>query len=213
MLGKGLFSVVLICGCARYHTHKWYLAIEPLEKALDMNPAAFDVCTLLGACVGRANDPKKAFEYFDMARKMMEPDSVWSSLLDGFRGEFLIRTGKRNQGAEVYYQLWMRDKSQLNLIQQIQNSYFLNNFDAMIDEDKQRYLFITFLYATELLENQGESNKYHQNAAYLRSVLKKFEEEMFMRSLTNYPMIAPDNKKNSLPREKIKELMSRLAEI
>ena len=209
--GDNSYNTLKYCGCARYQKHKWYLAIEPLEVAYEMDPTAYDVCILLGICIGRAYDPGQALAYFDKAEKLMQPDSLWSNSLEGFRGEIYLKTGNRNKGAETYYRIWMKDKQQINLLQQIQRSYYVSNLEQLSEDDRQRYLFITFLYVSELFEHQDFEEMRRQNAPHLRSVLKKYEEEMFMRNLTNYPMLSPDNKRNALPVEKLKELIGKLS--
>ena len=209
--GDNSYNTLKYCGCARYHTRKWYNAIEPLEAAFEMDPTAYDVCIFLGICIGRAYDPKQALEYFDKAETIMQPDSLWVATLEGFRGEIYLKTGNRNKGAEIYYQLWLKDKTQINLLQRIQRSYNFP-FDQLTDNDRQRFLFLTFVCASELLASQEDSSIIRRDASFLRSVLKKFEEEMFMRNLASYPMLSPDNKHNSMSIEKIKDLISRLSE-
>ena len=196
------------CGCARYYARKWYDAIEPLEKAFDIDPTAFDVCALLGNCLGKTYDPVQAFQLFDKAESIMAPDIYWSNKVMQFRAELYIKTGNYKKGVGLYYQLWKDDETQLSWLQLIQRCYLLN--DKMTDEERQRCLFINYLYATEALKSP-KSSEMPIEIAYLHSTLKKFEEEMFFRGVTSLPMLSPDNKQNTLSLEKLKELTGQLS--
>ena len=198
------------CGCARYYARLWYDAIEPLEKAYEKDSTAYDVCLLLGISLGRTYDPKRAFQYFDKAEKLLEPDAYWSDALIQFRAEMYVKTGECNMGARLFYQLWQKEKKQLTWLQNIQICYALQ-YNEISEEDRQRSLFINYLYASELLKKSDDPDRLKQ-FVYLRSVLKKHEEEMFFRGVESLPMISPDNKKNMLSRVKLKELIEKLPE-
>jgi tetratricopeptide (TPR) repeat protein len=194
------------CGCARYYSGKWDDAVEPLEKAFERDSSAYDVCLLLGASIGRTYDIKQAFQYFDKAEKLMEPDEYWSDILIQFRAEMFVKTGSCNKGAELYYRLWKKEKKQLSWLQNIQYCYARKNMEEMSDEDRQRSLFITYLYASEISEKQKKTEQLNQYM-YLRFALEKFDEEMFFRGVDHLPMLSPDNRKNTLSKEKLKELL------
>ena len=200
------------CGCARYFAQKWFDAIEPLEKAFEMDTTAYDVCLFLGISLGRTYDPKTASQYLDKAEKLLEPNPYWSDLLIQFRAEMYLKTGNCNKGAELFYQLWMKDKKQIAWLQQIHNCYRREKLNDMSDEVQQRYLFVTYLYASEITENPKERDIPKEYKSYLLSTLKKFEEEMFFRGVTSLPMMSPDNKKTTLSLEKLKELAGKLSE-
>jgi tetratricopeptide (TPR) repeat protein len=195
------------CGYARYHAQKWYDAIEPLEKAHKIDREAYDIRLFLGISLGRTYDTKKAFEYFDEAEKLLEPNPVWIDLLARFRAEIYIKTGNTNKGAELLYQLWKKGNKQIALLQRLQYSYDYRIFPEMPEDERQRFVFITFLYVTELLERRNAGDIKKQQGPYLLWVLKKFEEDMFFRSVTSLPMLSPDNKKTTLSRERLKELI------
>jgi len=201
------------CGCARFYARKWYDAIEPFEIAFEIDTTAVDVCILLGSSLGKTYDPVRAFQLFNKAETLMEPDPFWSEKLMQYRAETYLRTGERNKGVALYYKLWQNEEKierQLPWLQLIQRSYSLNNNTS--DEDRQRCLFITYLYATEALKSQKSSEEWSRELSYLQSMLKKFEEEMFFRSVTSLSMTSPDNKTNTLSIEKLKELSGKLSE-
>ncbi|MDR2916107.1 MAG: hypothetical protein LBV74_14990 [Tannerella sp.] len=199
------------CGCSRYYARKWFDAVEPLEKAFEKDSTAIDVCLLLGISVGRTYDPKKALSYFDKAEKLMEPDEYWNDQLVQFRAEMLAKTGSCDKSAELYYRLWKKEKKQLAWLQNIQICYNRKDMEGMTDEERHRALFINYLYASEVLERPKMPSGVEQYL-YLRSVLKKYEEEMFFRGVKSLPMISPDNKKSALSLEKLKELTDKLSE-
>lgn len=197
------------CGFARYYSQYWFNAIEPLEKAFTMDSTAVDVCILLGNCIGKTYDPNRALTYFDKAERLMEPSPFWVEKITQFRADAYLRKGDCNKGAELYYQLWAKDEEKTSYLQQIQRCY-ASRPDNMSDEERQRYLFITYFLASEILKKPA-TPELSKELSYLLSVLKKFEEEMFFRSIESFPIITPDNRKNTLSKEKLKELTAKLA--
>ena len=196
-------------GCSRYYTRKWYDAIEPLEKAFEKDTTAIDVCLLLGMSLAKTYDPIQGFQYFDRAEKLMIPDEYWSKAIIEFRAETYVKIGDCKKGSLLYYQLWSKEKERLSLLQNVLYCYDRKRFADMNDEEKQRYLFLCFLYTSEVSEVK-ENSEQEMRLPYLRSRLEKYHEEMFFTGLKSYPMISPDNKKNTISIEKIKELIDKL---
>ena len=199
------------CGCARYYSRKWYDAIEVFEKAFELNPTETDICVLLGSALGKTYDPALAFQFFEKAESLMEPNPYWSRKIIEFRAETYSKTGNYQKANELYYQIWKTDETELSWIQIIQRRLSLGQLDKMSDENQQRSLFINFLYTTEILKRQKTENT-ERELKYMSSILKKFEEEMFFRGVNSLPMLSPDNKKNTLSKEKLKELTQRISE-
>jgi hypothetical protein len=142
----------------------------------------------------------------------MEPDEYWSDILIQFRAEMYVKTGNCNKGATLYYRLWRKEKAQLAWLQNMLFCYASENVNEMSDENRQRYLFITYLYVSEVVLKKSDKPEQLKQYVYLRSTLKKFEEEMFFRGVDHLPMLSPDNKKNTLSKEKLKELIEKLPE-
>ena len=205
------FNTLKFCGCSRFYARNWFDAIEPLEKAFVMDTTAVDVCMLLGISLGRTYDPKQAFQYFEKAEKLMQPDEYWSNSLIEFRAEVYVKTGECKKGAALFYQLWNKDKKKNSWMQSILFCLGAKKMADMNDEEKQRYLFICFLFASEAME-ADENSEQGRYLPYLRSIFKKFHEEMFFTGVNSYPMISPDNKKNTITIEKINELIDKLPE-
>ncbi|MDR1098048.1 MAG: hypothetical protein LBL57_07955 [Tannerella sp.] len=194
-------------GCARYYSRNWFNAIELLEKAFEKDTTAYDVCILLASALGRTYDPLKAITYFDKAEKLMEPDEFWSSTLMKYRAEIYMRTGDCKKGGTLYYQLWKNDTNNIVYLYNVQRCFALKNIPDTSEEDGQRFLFACYLYTSEAIRLD-----YRKNFKYQDELLRKFEEEMFFRGLKSLPMHSPDNKKNSLSIEKVKEMRSIIQE-
>ena len=205
------FITLKYCGCSRYYAQNWFDAIEPFEKAFAKDSTAGDVCIMLGVSLGRTYDVMKAFEYFDRAEKLMEPDEYWSNMLIQSRAEMYVKKGDCKKGSELYYLLWKKDRKQLSWLQNVHNCYGWKKISDMSDDEKQRFLFICFLYASEVSEVK-ENTEQEMYLFYLRSTLKKFHEEMFFAGVKSFPMVSPDNKKNTMSEEKLKELIDKLPE-
>ena len=199
-------------GCSRYNSRKWFDAIEPLEKAFEKDTTAADVCLLLGMSLAKTYDPKLALIYFDKAEKILTPDEYWSKKLIEFRAETYIKTGNCQKGSLLYYQLWNKEKEKLSLLQNILSCYDRKRFADMNDEEKQQYLFLCYLCASGVSEIK-ENTEQEMRLSYLRSRLELYQEEMFFKGIKSYPMISPDNKKNTISIEKIKELINKLPEL
>ena len=199
-------------GFSKFYANNWFDAIEPLEKAFERDTTAADVCLLLGISLGRTYDPKRALQYFDRAEKLLAPDEHWSNSLIEFRAETYVKLGECSKGTMLYYQLWNKDKKKKSVLQNMITCYSRKMFANMNDEEKQRCLFLCFLYVAEVSEVE-EHTAQASYLLYLRSLLGKYQEEMFFSGADNYPMISPDNKKNTISIEKIKELIDKLPRI
>jgi len=216
--GDSCFVTLKYCGTSRFNDHKWFASLEPLEKAYAVDSTAADVCILLGMATGRTYSTKLAFEYFDKAEKLMMPDEYWSDLVIKYRAEMFFKEGNYIKAAELYYRIWMKKKEDVAWIQNLLfYNYTAKSFQEIPDEKKHRLLFLSFLYISETLKMSEEAeeskrDELHRFFPYIKSILKKYQEEMFFRNMKEYPMIAPDGKKNALSAEKLKELIDKLPE-
>ncbi|MDR0572447.1 MAG: tetratricopeptide repeat protein [Tannerella sp.] len=200
------------CGCSRYYARKWYDAVEPLEKAFALDSTAYDVCLLLGISIGRTYDPKQAILYFDKAEELMAPDPFWNDALTQFRAEIYLKTDECEKGSKLYYRLWEKDKKQFSWLSEMRICYDRRKRQSeMSDEDRQQLLYIDYLYISEALKNpknETVKNMY----SYMRSILERYQEEMFFKGVNSLPMITPDNKKMLFSEEKLKEMLAYLSE-
>ena len=222
--GDSSYVTMKYCGVSRYYERNWFDAIEPLDKAFTLDTTSIDVCLMLGLSLGRTYDVKMSFDYFDKAEKLMTPAENIVDFLMEARAEIYIKTGDCDKGSDLYYKLWKKDKEKKEIgntkkqLEWLQKMYFcyggVSSFSDLQDDKKTKLLFILFLYATDVsdLKKIPENTEAAGIVTYLQSMLEKFHEEMFFRSMKEYPMISPDNKKNTLSIEKIKELLDKLSE-
>jgi len=214
LIAEGDSSLITLkyCGCARYYGRKWFDAIEPLEKAFAKDTAAADVCLLLGISLGRTYDMQAAFNYFDKAEKLLQPDEYWTNMLWQFRAEMYCKNGDCDKCAAIYYRIkddipkgtpWME-----NCISCMTSN---KQTKDMTEDEKQRLLFLMSLNVNEIynkIEDEGMQREAWKR--YIKEQLEKFSEEMFMRNLDSYPMLSPDNKRSEISKNKLKELIERI---
>ena len=199
------------CGLSRFYAKDWYGALEPLEKVFEKEQNA-DVCMLIGLCIGRTYSAKESFKFFDMSEVLMSPDVYWTNMLLQSRAEMSVKIGDCQKAAEYYLELSKKEDLKFSMLSSLYLCYYRTGFDKMSDADKERFLYICFWYATEALKSIEESKRPNEfNMSSLRSSLSRFQEEMFFRVMKEYPMVSPDNKRNTLSAEKIKELIDKLS--
>ena len=207
------YMTLKYCGLSRYYARKWYDAVEILEKAFEVNELDVDVCLSLGASYSKMSRFTEAFDYFDIAEVLLSPSPLYVQMLDVFRAELYCKTGECNKGAELYYTYWTEREKQLSWLPNIELCYRKTNMEDMSDDQRQRYLFIVFLHATEILEKTfPKGTELASQYRYLLSVLRKYDEEMFFRGVESLPMVLPNNKKTTISKEKLKELIGKLSE-
>ena len=174
---------------------------------------------MLGLSVGRTYDVQKSFEYFDKAEKLLTPNEGMSDFLMQSRAEMHVKSGDYNKSADLYYTLWKKNEKNEKAVRKIEwiERLFagygaVSKFDELNDDKKQRLLFLLFLYATEVTKAStapdNSVRKYY--ISNTRSLLDKFHEEMFFRGLKEYPMVLPDNRKDKISIDVIKELIKSL---
>jgi len=214
LIAEGDSSLITLkyCGCARYYGRKWFDAIEPLERAFAKDTAAADVCLLLGISLGRTYDMQAAFNYFDKAEKLLQPDEYWTNMLWQFRAEMYCKNGDCDKCAAIYYRIkddipkgtpWME-----NCISCMTSN---KQTKDMTEDEKQRLLFLMSLNVNEIynkIEDEGMQREAWKR--YIKEQLEKFSEEIFMRNLDSYPMLSPDNKRSEISKNKLKELIERI---
>ena len=222
--GDSSYVTLKYCGVSRYYNRNWFDAIEPLDKAFTLDTTSIDVCLMLGLSFGRTYDVNKSFEYFDKAEKIMTPAEHVVDFLMESRAEMYIKKGDCDKGSDLYYKLLKKEKEKKEIgntkkqLEWLQKMYFcyggVSRFTDLQEEKKPKLLFILYLYATDVsdMKNIPENTEAAGLKTYLQSMLEKFHEEMFFRSMKEYTMISPDNKKNTISIEKIKELLDKLSE-
>lgn len=204
--GDSTYKTLKYGAVSKYYAGKYMDAIEPLERAFQKDSTSIEVCLLLGSALGRTYDRKKAFELFDFAEELMQPNDAIVNMLKQFRAETLVRNGQIENASKLYYELWNNSKK-MNYLDQIWQLYMINDLSKTTDEERrQRSFFINILIASEYAEdNKGKTIPLHA-----RKQLELFKEDMFFRSLKEQIMLAPDNTKSTITLEKLNELIQKL---
>lgn len=204
--GDSSYKTLKYGAISKYYAGKYMDSIEPLELAFQKDTTSVEVCLFLGSALGRTYDRKKAFELFDHAEKLMQPNVAYVNMLKQFRAETLVRDGNIDKGATLYYELWMSNKKS-NYLAQIWQLYRIPYLAKTTKETlRQRYLFINTLIASEYLnENKGKTIQYH-----VRKQLEQFHEDMFFRGIREHVMLSPDDKKTTITLEKLNALIQKL---
>ena len=195
-------------GFSRYSAKRYYQAIDLLLKAFQKDSMAYDVCIRLGGSFARMGLMKQGLQYLDKAEILMEPDEYWTDAILRYRAEAYSRSGDCAKGSQYYYKIWQKDKEDISILYTIHRCFAArieSEAFEITEEDRHRYMFACYIYTVEALRLD-----YRKNNAYMRSVLRKIHEEMFFRGEKSLTMISPDNKKNSITIEKIKELIDQL---
>ncbi len=196
-------------GASRYSAGRMMDAIEPLEKAYLKDSTDIEVNLLLGAAFGKTYDRKRAFQLFNQAEQLMQPNEVWVNILQTSRAETLWRDNRPREAERIMYALWLEDKEDLGKLLRINRQY--GNWGASYKDDeesKARALFIKTTYAKICLQT-GESKEI---IAQFRPLLQYFYEEAFFTQQESLPMTAPDGKKSRLLVSELKSLLDQLPE-
>jgi tetratricopeptide (TPR) repeat protein len=190
-------------GFSKYYAGKQMDAIEPLEKAYLEDETAVDVCLFLGAALGRTYDRKRAYQLFDRVEELMQPNPAYVNLLTEFRGTSYYRDGRFHEASSLLYPLYQTNK-RLDLLDIIWYCHGNREVDKLNNDDERaRSMFANVLMATEM--DKSQRNVITLN--FIKAQLEKFRDEMFFRSMNEYPMIAPDNKKSTITAERLQELI------
>ena len=185
-------------------------ALEPLEKAYLEDESAVDVCLFLGSTLGRTGDNKRAHELFDQAERLLQPNPAYVNLLMEFRGSAYYREGRYHEASPLLYTLWQINKRG-DLLQNIWYCHGNTDVDKLNNDDERaRSMFVNVLFATELIARKNNLQINPTTLKFVRIQLEKFRDEMFFRSMTEYPMIAPDNKRSTVTAERVQELIRQL---
>jgi tetratricopeptide (TPR) repeat protein len=207
--GDSSYMTLKYSAFSRYYRGKYVDAIDLFESAYRMDTTAVDVCLYFGSTLGRTYDRRRACQLFDRAELWMQPKPALVNLLMQFRGETYAREGRLDEAAALFYALWQKEQ-RAEMLDHIRSLYDTHPIAAIKDEDRrQRALFIYALIASEC-ENSPENKKtllYH-----VRGQLQAFQEEMFLQGKTAFPMLAPDDTKSMLSKNRLQELIRQLPE-
>jgi tetratricopeptide (TPR) repeat protein len=197
-------------GFSRYYAAQYMNAVDPLEKAYQEDDKAADVCLFLGSVLGRTGERKRAYELFDQVEELMKPNPAYVNLLMEFRGSTYYRDGRYREASALFYPLWENSKRS-DLLSNIWYCYANKEVSKLSNDDERaRSMFVNVLFATELVARKNDNQTNPATVNNVRSQLEQFRQEMFFRSITEHPMIAPDNKKSTITTERLLELIQKL---
>lgn len=208
--GDSSFLTLKYGGAARFQAGRPMDAIEPLELAYVKDTTDVETCLLLGASFGKTFDRKRAYQLFDQAEENMKPKKYLTDLLLSYRGETMWRDGRMREAEVLFYEVWKKDPSRIDLLNRISSRY--SNWDQSRysnDEERQRALFIKRLYLTETLNG----DKPAKGLFLYRPFLESMYEDAFFRSVAELTMLAPDGKKQKLSVIDLRALINRLPEM
>ena len=197
-------------GFSKFYAEKYLDSIELLEASYNEDDTAADVCLFLGAAFGRTYDRKRAYELFDRTEELIQPNPAYLNLLTEFRGTTYFSDNRCREGSVLLYPLWEQSKRS-DLLQRIWNCYGNADVSKLSNDDERaRSMFVNVLMATVLSNSNNISQLNPSIVSFIRTQLEKFRTEMFFRSMKEYPMIAPDNKKSTVSIERLQELIQQL---
>ena len=205
--GDSSYYILKFGGSARYYAGKHFAAIEVLEKAHFEDPTDIDVCLLLGSSYGRIHEFKKAYDIFEWIEKeLLKPDTGYTDLLTQFLADTYARDRRQPEAAALYYQLWLTSRRQ-DLMSNLWSFYGMNDVDKLESDDaRARCMFVNVLIATDPVSLKNN----RRLLPFVRRQLEKFREEMFFKSMKEYSMIAPDNKRSTITEARLQEIIQQL---
>ena len=189
-------------GCSKYYLGRNMEAADLLDIVFKEDSTAVDVCLLLGHALGRSYDRRRALQLFDRVEVLMQPAQAYVDLLVQFRADVYIFEGRLAEA----YQLWLTYKRR-DILSNMYNRIGNITLSRTEDEDmRARCMFINVLVATERANYPANE----RILTYVRAQLERFKEEMFFRSMKEYPMIAPNNTKSTITAERLEALIQQL---
>jgi hypothetical protein len=127
-----------------------------------------------------------------------------------FRGSTYYRDGRYREASALLYPLWENSK-RFDLLNNIWYCHANKEVSKLSNDDERaRSMFVNVLFATELVARKNEYQINPSIVDAIRTQLEQFRDEMFFRSMTEHPMIAPDNKKSTITAERLLELIQKL---
>lgn len=208
--GDSSYFTLKYGGASMYYAGQYLKSVEPLEWAYEKDTTSVEVCLMLGSALGKTYDRKRAYVLLDQAEEGLKPDKILSNQLLLFRAETYDKDGRRKDAVRLYYEAWNRNPERLSAITRI--CQLFGSFDQAYytnDDDRQRGLFIHYLYLTEYLKS--DLNK--DNLFTYRPLLQSFYEDAFFQGVSELPMRAPDGKKSTLSMVDLRALINQLPEI
>lgn len=197
-------------GASKYYAGQYLASIEPLDIAYEQDTTSIEVCLLLGSALGKTFDRERAYDLLKRAEEGMKPNPLLVNQLLFFRAETYKNDGRREEAARLYYQLWQRNPERTDVLASLCALYnVLDIHEYKNETERQRGLFAEVLYLNQVLEKRQPL----QGADFHSFLLQSLYEDLFFKSVTEQPLLAPDGKKSTLSIVDLKSLINRLPEI
>lgn len=209
--GDSSAMTVKYAAVSRYYAGKYLDSVDLLEKTYENDTTAVDVNLLLGSALGKTYDRKRAYGHFDKAEDGMKPEPVYVRQLLLFRAETLRKDARFYESDKLLYQAWQQDQSDLDLLSRISTYYNTPHIKHYTDEERRkRGIFIRVLFVKEALKAQKDQPEFYH---YQRYFFESLYEDMFFRSVTEEPLLAPDGRKSALNVVDLRYLINQMPEI
>lgn len=196
-------------GASRYLAGRAMDAIDLLEWAYQKDTTDVETTLLLGAALGKTYDRKRAFQLFDKAEQLMQPNEALVNLLLNSRAETLWKDGKPREAEKLLYKEWLANKDRLDLLFRIEQKF--SNWGPSYEdaeEERDRALFIKVTFLKECFLTGKTLKGFH----VYRPLLQYMYEDAFFQKKEELRLIAPDGKRSKLSVDELKSIIDRLPE-
>ena len=206
--GDSSFLTIKYGGASKYYAGRQLDAIPLLELAYARDTTDVEVNLLLGASLGMTYDRKRAYQLFDQAEALMQPDKALTNLLLVSRGDTYWRDGRSDEAMRLFYTAWQQQKGRLDYLYRIDRQ--LDNWGKSYktEEELSKALFIKQLYLKECMATGCQLKGFHVYRTFLQYVY----EDAFFQGKEDITMILPDGKYLTITIGEVKKLMNLLPE-
>lgn len=206
--GDTSFLTLKYGGASRYLSGRAMDAIDLLEWAYRKDTTDVETNLLLGAALGKTYDRKRAYQLFDQAEQLMQPNEALVNLLLTSRAETLWKDGRSREAERLLYKEWLANKDRLDLLFRIEQKF--SNWGPTYDteEERDRALFVKVTFLKECILTGKKLKGFH----VYRPLLQYMYEDAFFKKKDELIMIAPDGKRSKLAVDELKSVIDQLPE-
>ena len=207
--GDSTYLTLKYAGASRFKADMYMNAIDPLEKALDMDTASVEVNMLLGASLGMTYDRKRAFELLDKAEHYMQAPEDMTYQLALYRADVYERSRKLLDANRMYYEAY-RIRPQKNPLFQMARLFYGYRGDSEEEAFRDRGLYNVVTLVKTILDDPKSDDR---AASHYKRYLTTFREAMFYKGVKEHPMISPAGKKSTISIGELNVLITRIPDL
>lgn len=204
--GDSSYLTLKYAGASRFHANMYMNAVEPLEKALEMDTTSVEVYLLLGGALALSYDRPRAFKLFDKAEFYMQPKPEWASMIALYKAEAYKRMGKLLE-ANRFYSKSYRIRPKRSLLYEMAQLFYRYRADSEEEAYRDRGLYNAVALADTVLQDPKADRR---TLTYYKDYLRTFREAMFFKGLKKHPMISPEGKNASISIGRLDALISQI---